>query len=54
MTREVEQLTPKTDRVAGAVVVVVGLSVLMMFTLLYTLTPPTTATVEHRVTMTRE
>ena len=51
MKREVERLTPRTDRVAGAVVVVVGLSVLMMFTLLYTLTPPTTAMVEHQITM---
>jgi hypothetical protein len=51
MEREVERLTPKADRVAGAVVAVVGISVLMMFTLLYTMTPPTTAMVEHRVTM---
>jgi hypothetical protein len=54
MKREVDRLTPKTDRVAGAIVVVVGLCVLMMFTLLYTLTPPTTAMVEHHVTMNQQ
>ena len=54
MKREIERLTPRTDRVASAVVVVVALSVLMMLTLLYTLTPPTTATVEHQVTMKRQ
>ncbi len=41
----------KTDRVAGAVVIVVGLSVAMMFGLLYTLTPPTVAMVEHQYSM---
>ena len=32
----------KTDRVADAVVIVVGLTAAMMFGLLYALTPPTT------------
>jgi hypothetical protein len=45
MKREVGRVVPKTDRVASAVVVVVGLSVMMMFGLLYALTPPTVATV---------
>jgi anti-sigma-K factor RskA len=43
-------LSPKTNLVATAVVVVVGVSVAMMFGLLYTLTPPTVATVEHKYT----
>jgi hypothetical protein len=52
MKREAGQLVPKSDRVAGAVVAVVAVSVLMMFGLLYALTPPTVATVsEHQVTM---
>jgi hypothetical protein len=39
----------KTDRVADAVVVVVGLTAAMMFALLYSLTPATTmAAVEHQ------
>ena len=45
MTREVGRIVPKSDRVAGAVVAVVALSVMMMFGLLYALTPPTVATV---------
>ena len=44
------RLSPKADAVATAVVVVVGLSVAMMFGLLYTLTPPTFATVEPQYT----
>jgi hypothetical protein len=44
MKREAERIAPKTDRVAAAIVVV-GLSVAMMFGLLYALTPPTVATV---------
>ena len=43
-------LAPRTDAVAIAVVVVVGLSVAMMFAMLYTLTPPTVAFVEHQYT----
>ena len=39
---------PKTNSVATAVIVVVGVSVAMMFAMLYTLTPPTVATVEHQ------
>jgi hypothetical protein len=54
MERNAERLAPKTDRVAGAVVAVVALSVLMMFGLLYTLTPPTVVMVEHQVTMNRQ
>lgn len=49
MKREVERRVPKTDRVAGAVTIVVALSVLMMFGLLYALTPPTVVTVEHQM-----
>jgi hypothetical protein len=54
MKREVERRVPRRDRVAAAVVVVVGLSVAMMFGLLYTLTPPTVATVEHQYTMNQQ
>lgn len=50
MDSEGGRLAPKTDFVATAVVVVVGLSVAMMFGLLYTLTPPTVATVEQPYT----
>ncbi len=54
MKREVERLMPRADRVASAVVVVVGLSVLMIFSLIHTLAPPITATIEHQVTMNQE
>jgi len=48
MKRAIGKPGPKTDRVGDAVVIVVGLSVAMMFALLYTLTPPTeVATVEQ-------
>lgn len=47
-------LWPKTDRVGAAVVVVVGVSVVMMFAMLYTLTPPTIAVVEHQYTQSAE
>jgi hypothetical protein len=45
MKREAGRIVPKTDRVTGAVAIVVGLLVLIMFGLLYALTPPTVATV---------
>jgi hypothetical protein len=45
--------SPKTNAVATAVVVVVGVSVAMTFALLYTLTPPTVAIVEHQYTQQR-
>jgi len=48
--REGGRRSPKADVVATAVVVVVGVSVAMMFGLLYTLTPPTVAFVEHQYT----
>jgi hypothetical protein len=55
MKREVGRIVPKNDRVAGAVVAVVGVSVLMMFGLLYALTPPTVATVaEQQVTINQQ
>jgi hypothetical protein len=55
MEREIGRIMPKSDRVAGAVVAVVGLSVLMMFGLLYALTPPTVATVAgNEITMNRQ
>ena len=41
MRNEGKQLGPKTDPVAAAVVVVVGLSVAMMLAMLYAVTPPT-------------
>ena len=54
MKRAIGKSGPKTDRVGDAVVIVVGLSVAMMFGLLYTLTPPTeVATVEHQYSMNR-
>lgn len=54
MSRKAERLVPKADRVASAVVAVVALSVLMMFGLLYTLTPPTVVMVEHQAAMDRQ
>jgi hypothetical protein len=40
----------KSDRIAGAVVVVVALTAVMMFGLLYTLTPETTvAAVDQQI-----
>jgi hypothetical protein len=48
MKIETGRLVPRSDRVGTAVVTVVGLSVAMMFGLLYTLTPPTMTMVEHQ------
>ena len=48
MERPEARRSPRADTVATAVVVVVGVSVAMMFGLLYTLTPPTVAVVDHQ------
>jgi hypothetical protein len=47
MRPTIDKPRPKNDRVANAVIAVVGLSVAMMFGLLYALTPPTVTTVEQ-------
>jgi hypothetical protein len=54
MKNDASRLVPRTDRVATAVVTVVGLSVAMMFGLLYTLTPPTMAMVEHQYSVSQK
>jgi hypothetical protein len=52
MKRAIGKPGSRIDHVADAVVIVVALSVVMMFGLLYALTPPPmVATVEHQYSM---
>jgi hypothetical protein len=54
MRPAIDKTTPRINHVANAVVIVVGVTVAMMFGLLYALTPPTVVAVEPQVVLSQK